>query len=202
MHDPRIVADEANNAGNGNGNGGNDGPVKEPDPPKLPWSWAVANWSVLLVAAVLIVVALGVIYVVVNALGYPKLPALATTSTVEQVNSSVGATLVQWGLALTLVAFIPALILSVLGAFKIEEVRKPDEKGGGEEIQGFPEAIKEIVTAVPALLKIPGGFGVVLILLGVLLMSATALGGEGDRAGSPSPGPTSPAVTAPPTQAP
>lgn len=168
------------------------------DQEKVPWSWAVNNWKTLAALAVTILAVVLIIFAAVRLLGFPNVAAPSADSTVAQVNSSVGAHLVEWGLVLTIVSFIPVLLLSLLAGFKIEERAK--EREGEEGFTGV-ELVREIIAGVPNLLKIPGGFGVVLILLGVLLMSATTLANDESAGGSPTPSAeiTEPSVTASPS---
>lgn len=189
--DPR---EENGGGGDGGGNEPENGGGGQPDT-RPPWEWLLANWKLLLGLAAAILVAGVVLFAIVGLLGFPDLPA-GEEPTVESANIAVGANLVRWGLAISILSFIPALLLSLIGAFRIEQVRQ--ETGGDLAAQNVNPVV-EVIKLVPDLLKVPGGFGIALALIGAIIMTGTALGG-GDAEATPTPTPTgTPGITDGPT---
>lgn len=172
---------------NGGGGGG------EPDT-RPSWEWLLANWKLLSGLAAAILLAGVVLFAIVGLLGFPDLPA-GEEPTVESANIAVGANLVRWGLAISILSFIPALLLSLIGAFRIEQVR---QETGGDLASQNVNPVVEVIKLVPDLLKVPGGFGIALALIGAIIMTGTALGGDAEA--TPTPAPTgTPGITDGPT---
>ena len=157
------------------------------DPPdtRPSWAWLVKQWPKLAALSAIIVVLLVLLFLAVGLLGFPELEA-GTEPTVESANIAVGSNLVRWGLAVALLAFVPALLLSFVGAFRVEEIKRLDENG----VAVSGGTIVEVIKAVPELLKVPGGFGIALALIGAIIMAGTALGGDSDESVPPTSTPT------------
>lgn len=173
---------------NGNGDNGNGDKDTRPS-----WVWLTANWHVVSALAAATLGLSVVFFVMVGALGFPVLTP-GENPTVESANIAVGSNLVRWGLAITLLAFIPALLLSFIGAFRVEQVQVEETQG----FEGGGSVVVEVIKAVPDLLKVPGGFGIALALIGAIIMTGTALGdGAPDPTPSPAPTPTSSVSPAP-----
>jgi hypothetical protein len=164
-------------------------------PPPAPapiadWSWLQQNVRSVALLGLAMVVFLLLVWFVVG-ITFPRLAPLDGESTVEETSAAVGAFLIFAGTVLTLVAFLPALILTILSSFELKSSAGPRALGGG-----LGGTIQAVISAIPDLLKVPAGFGVALVLLGVILMSSTALASENAQA-SPTPVPSSSGSAAP-----
>lgn len=149
---------------------------------------AFAGWALIVVG--------GLIAIHV-ALPYPQIPA--PSDTLASISGNVGAFLVRFGVVLLVAAFIPALIELFARTFHIRPKPKPPE-AGLVAAAGAGEAFLGVVSQLPELLKRPAGYGMALVLLGVLLLVGAAFGfgaGDAGAGASPSPGAESPAPGTP-----
>lgn len=119
-----------------------------------------------LIFAVLIVAA-GVAIVAAAMWGFMNIDEVESLET-EKVTAFLGAVLIFSGIVAALAGFMYSL------AFPIE--RETTTKAQG--IAG--ESVAEIVKVLPDLLTKTAGLGVALALLGVILLAADSLGGDGD----------------------
>jgi hypothetical protein len=124
-----------------------------------------------------------VLWLLIGLTVFPQAAPLTAGSTVDQTNAAVGAFLILAGVVLTVVAFIPALVLTILSSFELRRAAPPKPGARGP----LGDAIGSAIAAIPDLLKLPAGFGVVLVLLGVILMSATTLASEPGSSPTPTP---------------
>lgn len=138
-------------------------------------------------------VVIGGLYALHQVLPFPKIPE--PTNTLASVSGSVGAYLVRFGVVLLVAAFIPALIELFARTFHIRAEFKLPSFGRTRMVNGVGEVFLGVVGQLPDLLRRPAGYGVALVLLGVLLLVGSAFGFGGGDAGagaSPSPGIESP----------
>jgi hypothetical protein len=101
------------------------------------------------------------------------LPSSSTSGlndTLIATNARVGEELAWWGLRLLILCFIGLAIAAVLKALSA-----PAGAGGLAQGGGGPGAVLEaILRAVPDLIKTPAGIGALILILGVLMLLATA----------------------------
>lgn len=138
--------------------------------PKPSWDWASRNWLQLLTIAALIL-AVSIVFFLVVLGGKLAFPTPAKDASLASFNLAVGSYLIQWGLALTIVAFVPALLFGILGSF---QVSPRADTGTPPNVMG---PLSDLLSAIPGLLKIPGGFGIVLILIGAAMATGTVFTG-------------------------
>ncbi len=163
----------------------------------------------LLEFLVLAAVVLGGIAILAVLVPFPAIPQ--PSDSLASVSGVVGAYLVRFGVILLTAAFIPALIELLARTFEIKPKVDTSVRGTLEQTQvrmGFGELLLGIVGKLPDLLRSPAGYGVTLVLLGVVLLIGAAAGLDEAAAGagaSPTPSPiatpveTIPAATTLPT---
>ncbi len=97
-------------------------------------------------------------------------PSPAEPMTPQVASASLGYFLGRWGLVLTLIGFVPLVVSQVMGAF-VWGGAGPTAKSvlPGEGLW------KQVVSALPNLIKTPIGVGMVLIVIGALLLIGSSM---------------------------
>lgn len=114
-------------------------------------------------------------------------PVLVDAADPEKTSSQLGYYLARWGLALTLLGFVPVTVAWVLRTFTWKPAGRAKEAA---ETAAGTVPWDKLFEAIPGLIKTPVGIGITLILIGALLLVGGSVGSQEDPASSPSPSPT------------
>ncbi|HEV2005077.1 MAG TPA: hypothetical protein VGQ85_00555 [Candidatus Limnocylindrales bacterium] len=163
---------------------------------------AVNIWIGLFAGYVaLVVVGIWALFVLV------PFPTIAAPSDhLDSVSGAVGAYLVRFGIVLVIAAFVVALVEQLARTFKIT-FERPRTRAPGEPTinadaidpaSGLAQVILGTLAALPELLRRPAGYGIAIILLGVVLLIGASFGFKDAAPGaSPGPGSAAPSAAAP-----
>jgi hypothetical protein len=112
-------------------------------------------------------------------------PAIATpTDHLDSVSGAVGAYLVRFGVILLIAAFVPALVEQLARTFNVTFGRgrvgaAGEPRFGAEALEptgGLAQVFLGTLASLPDLLRRPAGYGVAVILLGVVLLIGASFG--------------------------
>ena len=173
---------------------GQDSIESDPASATVPDQAISLGWEMLAIYVAVVVIGLIGIGLLV------PFPSVGPDATLASVSASVGAFLVRFGVILLTAAFVPALVELLARTFKPpprpDSLRTTANMGAG----GLGGTIVGIVAELPELLKKPAGYGISVILLGVVLLVGAAFGFNDSATSTPSASPGSPApATATPT---
>lgn len=133
-------------------------------------------------------VVLGGLVLLAIVVPFPAIPQ--PSDNLASISGSVGAYLVRFGVILLIAAFIPALMELFARTFVIKPKLDASIRGTLEQTQvrmGFGDLLLGVVGKLPDLLRSPAGYGVTLVLLGVLLLVGASFGLDGQAPASPAP---------------
>jgi hypothetical protein len=160
------------------------------------------NISIRLFVGYLVAVVAGIVLLFL----FVPFPTIATpTDRLDSVSGAVGAYLVRFGVILLIAAVVVALVEQLARTFKITfgpRAPTPGEQGIGpnavDPASGLAQVFLGTLAALPDLLRRPAGYGIAVILLGVVLLIGASFGFKDSApSASPSPGSAAPSAPAP-----